>query len=581
MRIPSQVDVAIVGAGPGGLTCASLLRKYRPETSLVVLERERLPRHRIGESLIVDVNRILADMDAVDAVEQAGFSKKYGVTFAWGCDRATWPFLWCPPGEEPRRGPGYQLEYTWHVDRHRYDALLAAHVRAQGVDVLEGVDVTSVTMDQDRVSGLSLSSADGEGELRARWVVDAGGNGGPVMRRMGGRRIDAGLRNLALFGYFRGVPLIPALTGEGAARRTAILLHPRGWVWVIPLSGGITSVGFVTTLATFQAEGGDADPAAHYHQRLAELPEHALLFRDAELVDYRGDGKLVRWVQEYSYSCERVRGPGWASCGDASGFVDAILSVGVFLSQAHAQFLAYALASVLDGQTDEDLAMRSYARTVDDDLSAFRLAAYFFYAFNDTLTDWWRDCSLRLLDGGYLADRADRDALVGFISGFSTRSSLYEEAVNAFGGAFLADVDNRLHHGGVPSEDSVASRMGVARALVASDPRLELAGKTTCTPFALPASGTGRLATVTRMDIEIESTAPLARAGVARRIYLPEYLASVPERLTGGLRLSEVARSGLGPGAPAGPETRRREVQQLAYRLLCMGAARRAAEPRR
>ena len=565
-RLPSEVDVAIVGAGPAGLTCASLLAKYRPETSVAVLERARFPRHRIGESLIVDTNRILADMGAFDAVAAGGFERKYGVTFAWGAERTPSTFLWCPPGEAPRRGPGYQLEHTWHVDRYRYDALLADHARGCGASVFEGVEVVAPLERNGRVEGLRVSVSGSKRDVRARWVVDAGGDGGPLMRRHGGRRLDEGLRNMALFGYFRGARLLPELSGEPGARRTAVLLHPRGWVWVIPLAAGITSVGFVTTLASFRESGGDPDPAGYYRARLAELPEHAPMLRDAELVDYRGDGKLVRWVREYSYACDRVHGPGWASCGDAAGFVDAILSVGCFLAQSHGQFLAYALASVLDGETSEELALESYARTVCDNLSAFRLAAYFFYAFNETITDWWRSCSAHLISGGYLADRGDRESLLAFISGFSTRSALYEEAVNAFGGAFLVDVDDRLHQGG----ESIGRHIGEARSLVRSDPRLVLTGKPHSRPFALPASGTGRLGTVTRVDLDTGADSPLARTGIAHRIYLPDHLAGVPGLLDGTRRLSDVASSLTSPGAPPSTEQRRREVDELAFHLLCM-----------
>ena len=44
-----------------------------------------------------------------------------------------------------------------------------------------------------------------------------------------------------------------------------------------------------------------------------------LLFAEAELVDYRNDGRMVHSVREYSYSCEQISGPGWAAVGDAGG----------------------------------------------------------------------------------------------------------------------------------------------------------------------------------------------------------------------------------------------------------------------
>ena len=113
-------EVAIIGAGPAGLTLAALLAKYRPETSVLVLEKKRFPRYRIGESLIIDINRVLQDMGCMDEVDAAGFVPKYGSTFVWGDDRTPRTFVW-PDWQEA----GYPLPYTWHVERPVYDQILA------------------------------------------------------------------------------------------------------------------------------------------------------------------------------------------------------------------------------------------------------------------------------------------------------------------------------------------------------------------------------------------------------------------------------------------------------------------------
>lgn len=47
-----MVDVAIIGGGPGGSTCGSLIKKYRPDLKVTIIERERFPRDHVGESLL-------------------------------------------------------------------------------------------------------------------------------------------------------------------------------------------------------------------------------------------------------------------------------------------------------------------------------------------------------------------------------------------------------------------------------------------------------------------------------------------------------------------------------------------------
>ena len=55
-------DVAIIGGGPGGSTLASLLAKYRPQTKIILVEREIFPRDHVGESQLPPVGESLAEM---------------------------------------------------------------------------------------------------------------------------------------------------------------------------------------------------------------------------------------------------------------------------------------------------------------------------------------------------------------------------------------------------------------------------------------------------------------------------------------------------------------------------------------
>lgn len=570
--LPAVVDVAIIGAGPAGLTLAALLRRHRPGTRVVVLERQRFPRHKIGESLIVDVNRVLADMGALDAVESAGFVKKFGATFLWGDGRTPVQFLWSE-GEALVRAPeGYHLHHTWHVDRPRYDQILADNARAHGAEVREGCKVQEVLFEGETAVGVRIADDEGqEATLRARWVVDCAGGHGPLTQTLGGKRIDDALRNIAVFGYLRGMRKSEALTGLPGAERTLILTHPSGWFWVIPISPEVTSVGFITRLDTFRAaDSGDA--RAYYEARLRELPEYETLFSEATLCDHRGDGKLVHTLAEYSYTCDRLHGPGWALCGDAGGFVDAILSVGCFLSQTHAQFLAYSLCSVLDGDCDEALALSSYATVVGENLAAFRHVAYLFYAFNPSIHTWWQQCAAELRASTLVPEGDDRDAFVAFFTGFSVRSALYEDAVSAFGGRFLLDVGEQLFgDAGRFAGRSIRQGVDSARKFVGRNPILRLRDEVHSRPFALPRTGSGRLAPVARLELG----EPGARVGglpAARRLYLPQALADLPQRMDGRRSLRALAEDLAARTEGLSADAAFREVCKVGYRLHCMGA---------
>ena len=574
--LPDQVDVVVIGAGPSGSTLATLLRKYRPGSSVLVLEKERFPRHKIGESLLVDVNRILVDMGAMEAVEAAGFSRKYGATFIWGDGREPFHFLWKEGTTIVEAPQGYQLDYTWHVDRPEYDQILLDAARRVGAQVAEEHAVTRLVFEGERVVGVELRTPAGELEtVRARFVVDCAGAHGPAHRQLAGRQLDESLRNVAIYAYMRGVGEDEALNGT-AQKRTLILTHEQGWVWVIPLREGVSSVGFVTAVDNYRAAQVE-DHRAYYQQIISSLGEHDRLFADVELVDYHGTGKLVHAVQEYSYQCERIAGPGWVTCGNAAGFVDAILSIGVYVAQTHAQFLACALRSVLDGEVEEREALDCYATTVRENLGAFRAVAHLFYAFNTSMSEWWRGCSAQLRKSTLVPGTQDKQAFLAYFTGFSARSAIYEEAVNAFGGSFLLDVSTQLF-GEQPlfAGGEVASEVSRARELVRRNPVLELVAGVRTRSFWLPEVGAGKLSPVTRMDIELEGEQPSPE--IARRLYLPASLAPAVELFDGRRSLAEVARELVARGGfPGSLEQARLEVMKLAYRLACMSAVRELA----
>ena len=57
-----EYDVAIVGGGPGGSTTGCFLKKYRPDLSVAIFERERFPRDHIGESQLPPIGAILNEI---------------------------------------------------------------------------------------------------------------------------------------------------------------------------------------------------------------------------------------------------------------------------------------------------------------------------------------------------------------------------------------------------------------------------------------------------------------------------------------------------------------------------------------
>ncbi|MDP6452948.1 MAG: FAD-dependent oxidoreductase [SAR202 cluster bacterium] len=81
-------DVIVIGGGPGGSAAATLLS--RRGYSVVLLEREKFPRHHVGESLLPASMLVLEELGVLREIEREKFPKKYGATMVWGRDDTPW-----------------------------------------------------------------------------------------------------------------------------------------------------------------------------------------------------------------------------------------------------------------------------------------------------------------------------------------------------------------------------------------------------------------------------------------------------------------------------------------------------------
>jgi flavin-dependent dehydrogenase len=328
-----ETDVAIVGGGPAGSTCAILLKKYDPSLRVAVFEREAFPRDHVGESLLPMVCGILDEMGVWNRVEECGFPIKVGATYRWGNTPDLWDFNFIPRGEfvpqvRPAAFDGQRKNTTFQVDRAIYDKVLGDYSRELGCDVRYESPVREVLREGDRITALGL----GDGtKVRAKYYVDASGHSGIIRRSMGVEIEEpALLRNIAIWDYWTDAEWAVQL-GIGGTR-VQVLSLGYGWIWFVQISDCRTSVGLVCPAEYYKNCG--KTPEQLYLQAIGDESRVTQLLANA-----KREGR-INTTKDWSFIAKRMTGENWFLAGESQGFADPILAAGLSLAHTSAREVA-------------------------------------------------------------------------------------------------------------------------------------------------------------------------------------------------------------------------------------------------
>jgi halogenation protein CepH len=416
MSTEHNVDVVVVGGGPGGSTIASLVAKAGHR--VLLLEREQFPRHQLGESLLPATIHFICELLGVKAeVEAAGFTRKHGGYFLWGKSPRPWSFDF---GATPAlTGPN---AYAYQVRRAEFDKILLDNSRRLGVDVREQHSVQELVYEGDRVAGVRFTDAEGRpGLARARYVVDASGNTSKIHAAVGERVYSKYFRNIALYGYYEGGKRM----AEPHAGSIYCAAFDEGWFWYIPLSPTMTSVGAVVDRK--YADALRTSPEEAMQRFIDRCPSIADMLASATRVTEGMYGQL-RVRKDWSYCNTRFSGPGAVLIGDAACFIDPVFSSGVHLATYGALLAARSINTCLAGELDEARCFEEFELRYRREYGNFYQFLLGFYDMHqDEESYFWKARDV------LRSEESTNEAFVRLVSGVSTtREPVFRSSEEVF-----------------------------------------------------------------------------------------------------------------------------------------------------
>jgi flavin-dependent dehydrogenase len=297
----ARFDAAVLGGGPAGSAAAIALA--RAGLRAVVIEESDYGAFRIGETVPPDLRTVLRELGAWEPFARDGHLPSTGNGSAWGSSELEIRDAFLDP-----RGHG------WHLDRARFDAMLAGEAARAGARLETRTRLVRGER-QGADWSLFLEGPSGSSRITAGWIFDASGRGAAFARRCGARRLhrDWLVASFAVFAWPR--------RGAPADLHTLIEAAEDGWWYAARLPGARAVVSWMSD--------GDLVHRGGLHRREPWIAKLGRTRHVRELLQGAALRSDVAVRAAASHCLDRAAGDGWTAVGDAACAFDPLASAGI------------------------------------------------------------------------------------------------------------------------------------------------------------------------------------------------------------------------------------------------------------
>jgi flavin-dependent dehydrogenase len=326
-----ECDVIILGGGPAGAAAAITLA--RAGRSVVIIEKSHYERARIGETLPPAARPLLAGLAVWEPFLAAGHLPSPGVLSVWGEEELyETHFIFNPYGQ------------GWHLDRQRFDLMLAHAAWQAGARLCCGAQVTScLPLAGERwqvgfTSGVTSSAR--QHQLRTTFLIDATGRAAVLARRQGAKRLKAD-RLVGLAGVLVARARENDCPENECAACTLVEACAAGWWYSALLPRARLIAVYMTDADLLPRHRGLW--RAFWHARLQQTTHTQARLHACDLQ------AVPHVVAANSSRLDGVSGRGWLAVGDAAMAFDPLSSQGLMQALASGMRAGEALNSRFAG----------------------------------------------------------------------------------------------------------------------------------------------------------------------------------------------------------------------------------------